>query len=526
MANVESPLTQGRGNCVDERSFITPFFLFCLSLLVRLAFLPIANNNGTDAWARLLIAESWTQHPNQIPSPVWLPLHFWLLGIAYWVGHSEFSARLLTAILGALTILPYYGLLRRVFGSRVALWSGALFATFGFHIAYSLATSSEGPTIFFLVLGFYGWARFRLDEGALWLIPAAIGFIAASLCRYEVWVFIALVAVFTLDFSRGLVSVWQNRRAWGQALEFVGIAGAGIFGWLIFSWHKWGGPLATAKYNAWTARYLQPQHGLIHRLIAVPGALAVTLDPLVCLLALYGLLHVRAWTDPLKRTLAAVALLMLALQIYNSVASNLTMARFTLMYDWLIFPFAIEGLLMLSKFWPTLVTRPAVTGLFAFSLLWQGGVTLGAYEGPQAIAAPLASVTVTLPLDPELRNLTGWLKAHRMQNEMIVVDQYNFEAVDITRYSGISLSRALAVPESVDPRSVESQVVDFVKANRPQMLVYCPEGILGTVWSLGEGDYVDVPRLKAHLRLRWQGDRYRVYDIEYSAPGVAAFVRE
>ena len=500
-------------------SWMRAFWLFLLALVVRLMFLPLANNNGTDAWARYLIARSWLQHPSQLSSEVWLPLHFWLLGAALWMWNSEWSARLLTVLFGALTVLPYWGILRRVFDQRVAFWSALLFALFGFHIAYSVTTSSEGPTIFFLVLGFYAWVRFRLGDGWIWLLPCGLGFVAASLCRYEVWVVIPMLTLFLLDFSRGWVSVWSNRRAWRQMVSFGMVASAGVIGWMFYSFWVWGNPLAAAKRNAWTAQYMQPQHSLVHRVVAVPGALIVTLSPLIAGLAIWGLVQTRVRAEPLKRALAVVALFMVGLQVFNSVTSNLTMARFTLMYSWLLIPYAFVGLSALSQRSLRVGSRAAFASVLLFFLLWQVGTTLGAYYGPAGIAARLSSVAPTLPLDPELRDLTRWLQTHRTPNDVVIVDQYNYEAVDITRYSDIPFSQALPVPASLDPFPVEKQVVEFVDRRRPRLLVYCPWGMLGKVWSLGDQEQAELPQLNIRLYRRWRGERYRVYEIEFLPRG-------
>lgn len=228
-------------------------------------------------------------------------------------------------LFGAFTVLPYWGMLRRVFEPRVAFWSALLLALFGFHIAYSVTTSSEGPTIFFFVLGFYVWVRFRLGDGWVWLLPCGLGFIAASPSCVET----------NGELRPGRL---RDSTAWkpnpGKS--------AGVIGWMLYSFWAWGDPLAAAKRNAWTAQYLQPQHSLVHRLLAVPGALVVTLSPLVVGLATWGLVQTRVRTESLKRALAVVALFMVSLQVLNSVTSNLTMARFTLMYSWLLIPYAFE----------------------------------------------------------------------------------------------------------------------------------------------------------------------------------------
>jgi 4-amino-4-deoxy-L-arabinose transferase-like glycosyltransferase len=503
-------------------SWRTASWLFLLALAVRIPFLFLADNNGTDAWARYLIARSWLENPRQLPSEVWLPFHFWLLGAALLMRNSELSARLLTVLFGAFTVFPYWGMLRRVFDPRVAFWSALLFALFGFHIGYSVTTSSEAPTIFFLVLGFYAWVRFFLGDGWVWLMLCGLGFIAASLCRFEVWLVIPLLALLSLDFSQGWASVWLNRRAWRQMVSFGLVASAGAVGWMLFSFWMWGDPLAAPKGSAWQSQHMLLHQSLLRRLIAVPGALVVTLSPLVAGLAVWGLVQTQVRTQPLKRALAVVALSMAGLQVLNSVTSNLTMARFTLMYSWLLIPYAFEGLCALSRHWVGAESRAVFGSVLLFFLLWQGGITVGAYYGPAGIAAELSSVAPTLPLDPELRSLTRWLQTQRTSGDVIVVDQYLYEAETIIRYSDIPSSQALAVPVSLDPSPVEKKVIEFLDRRHPRLLVYCPWGMLGRVWSLGDQEQAELPQLNVRLHRRWRGDRYRVYEVEFLPRGDSA----
>ena len=381
-----------------------------------------------------------------------------------------------------------------------------------------MTTSSEGPTIFFLVLGSYGLVRYYLNEGWPWLVLCTLGFSAASLCRYEVWIMIPLLAVCILVFSRfeaGLL----GRHIGAKTASFVLLASTGAISWMVYNFAVWGDPLAAFRRNAFGAKYLQPQQSFIHRLVAVPGALVVTLSPLFAALALWGVWEVarraRVQQGMLKQALAAVAMSLVALQVINSVRSNLTMARFTLMYSWLLIPYAFEGLRLISERWRVLRMRVLPGSAVVFFLLWQVGIAAGAYYAPPEIASRLSSVAPTLPLDPELRNLTHWLKTHRKPGEVIVVDQYNYEAVDITRYSDIPFSETLPVRESLDLPPIRQEVMEFIKQRRPHLLVYCPWGILGSLWPIEDQNETALPELNIRLRRLWQGRRYRVYEVDF-----------
>jgi Dolichyl-phosphate-mannose-protein mannosyltransferase len=503
----------------DAGARSTPGWLGPLLLAtgVRLIFLPIALNNGTDAWARLRIAQAWVEHPRRLPSTVWPPLHFWLLGCALWIWNSEWSARLVTLLFGSLTVLPFWGLMRRAFDRRVAFWSALFFALFGFHIAYSVTTSSEAPTIFFLTLGFYGWALFCHERRWVWLLPSGLGFLGGSLCRYEVWVFIVLLTLLLLDLSHGWHSLWRNRRAWQRAASFGLLSSLGAVGWMAYSWWALGSPLAAARRNAWEASHLQMHQSLPHRLAAVPGALAITLSPLVAVLAIWGI--IRVWGRPQvgnnpDRALIVAALLMTGLQVVNSITSDLTMARFTLMYSWLLIPFAFVGLRALCSRWKLPEDGRAFAALLCLFLAWQACVTVGAYwtDHPE-IADRLAVVSPALPLPVEIRFLTGWLKRNTSIGDSVVVDQFQYEAADIVRFSGLTLSRCLGVPLPANRSQVETTLSNFLAQQHPHLLVYCTKGQLGRFWPLPDKVDAGLPALGLRLHRLWEGNVYRVYAV-------------
>jgi len=489
-----------------------------LAFGVRLIFLFIAPNNGTDACARLMIARALMKNPFRLPSAVWLPLHFWLLSLSLWVWDSEWSARFLTLLLGAGTILPYWGVVRRSFDRRVAYYSTLMFALFGFHIGYSVTTSSEAPTVFFLASGVYAWVRLREDEGWRWLIAGGGALSAASLCRYEAWVYVPILSVFLLDFSQGLRSAWSNRSAWRRALGFGAIASVGAVGWIVYSLVRWGHAFAAADrtfvLNA--TDLLTVKHSRLYTFLVVPGASLISLGPFIAGLGICGVLWVIR-----GRTLPAAGLATLALgsggaHYYAAVAKNVTMARYTLIYSWLLFPFAFEALRLLSRRWREQSVRKAFLSVAVLTLAWEAGIVLGAHRLPATVADKLAVVSPTLPLPSEIRGLTGWLKAHTASTDSIIVDEFNYESGDIARFSAIPQSRAFCVPRRGSGGEIDRLISDFVNTRHPRLLVYCERGVLGTLWKLSDADEAEVPALGLRLRKLWEGQSYRVYVIEDS----------
>src|SRR5215467_8696021 len=355
---------------LDSRWTATWASLFLLALIVRLVFLPITFNNTTDAWSRLHNAQLWLHHPTALPPATshdaWLPLHFWLLGTALWVIKSETAARVFTVLLSTLTVVLCAGVWARAFGRRIALASSLVLALFGFHIAFSITTSSEAPTIFFLAAGTYGWVRYAAEARWRWLLLSTLALVAASLCRFEAWLVPPVLSLTLLDFSRGWSSVFSNGVAWRKSLRVAVGTCSGAVGWVIFSFMRWGDPFELPHRPIWLNTHFRPtvlHPSLSFRLLTVPGSLLISLSPLVAALAALGLVVVIARARGTARSLALVVLVLLGFNWWNSIRYEVTLARYTLLYSWLLIPFAFDALRWLSTHWRGADNRAAFSAV-------------------------------------------------------------------------------------------------------------------------------------------------------------------
>lgn len=196
-------VNSGSGDIKSRSSALGLSLLFLAALGIRLPFLFVAPNGTTDAWSRYHYAVLWLQHPGSLPratsSDAWLPLHIWLIGGVLWLFKTEMAARVFTAILGALTVVFLWGIVARAFDRRIAWASSLLLALFGFHIALSVTTGSEVPTIFFMAVGTYAWVRYATRKSATWILLSAFTFGAACLCRFEAWLCAPVLGLLLLD---------------------------------------------------------------------------------------------------------------------------------------------------------------------------------------------------------------------------------------------------------------------------------------------------------------------------------------
>lgn len=509
---------------VDSAAEKPWLWLLLLALAVRLPFVWLAPNNGEDALSRFQDTVSWLKAPGQLPLATstgnWLPLHFWLLGAVVWLWHSELSARLFTMLLGALTILPYWGILKCAFDRRVALASALAFALFSYHIAYSVTTSSEAPTLFLLACGVYCWLRFLLDGAWKWCVPAGICLSAASLIRFDAWIFVAALSVLSLDFSKGWASL-TNQSAWVRATGFALLAGGGGIGWMIFSQAKWGDSMELLHRNIAAIHSIPPilRHSLPFRLVVVPVSLVVALSPFILIAAAVGIVWVLEEGSRAAKALGVVALSLFAWSYLNSIFNELTAARYTLMYDWLLIPFAFEAFRRLAKrrpgWWPDRTLYAAALVLF---VLWETTSAVAGHYAPAPVADHLGPMSPLLEPHVETRGLTHWLRHNVAGSDTIVVDEFGFQSSTILQISRIDPSRAFQVhgPAYSDPVVLRSELSDFISARHPRFAVCSPYGPIGLLWSLDDRERVEVPDFGITLSLQWRGPHWRVYRISYA----------
>ncbi|MBZ5653408.1 MAG: glycosyltransferase family 39 protein [Acidobacteriia bacterium] len=495
-------------------------FLLTLALVIRIIFLLHTDNTGTDAWGRYTISLLWSQRPDHVPSDVWLPLPFWILGgvLRFWP--SESAARIFTLLLGTVTVLPFYGVAKRICTPWVAFCSAVVFACLGLHIGYSVSTSSEAPTLLFMIGGTFCWLRFRTDFKFGWLMGAALAFDAAALCRYEVWVFIALIGVLTIIEPRLENHRYSLSKRLSSGVLFVVAASLSSIAWSIFSLREWGDPLAQPHKTVWLNEHrpITLQIGIVHKLLAIPGDLTGTLGPIVLVLALIGIVKaLKNRNSSPAWDVAIMAVVMAGFHYYNAVVNGATMARYTLIYSWLFIILCFYGIEVISAKWSLSQSRTALVFTVASFVVWQSALVLGAHYAPCWIADKLGSVSATVPLRCELQQTISWLNVHLSPTDAVIVDDVQYEGTDVVRFSKVANLRYFRIPYMAeDTASLLSELSDFVKAHHPGVLVYSPRGQLGRIWQLPPGSLPQsISGLDFQLCEVWQNGEYRVYRLTY-----------
>lgn len=512
-----------REHIASHSSALRLSMLFLSAFVVRFVFLWVAPNNTTDAWSRYHYALLWLQHPGSLPqatsTDAWLPLHFWLLGAVLWMFKTEMAARVFTAILGALTVVFLWGIVARILDRRIAWASSLLLALFGFHVAFSVTTGSEVPTIFFMAAGIYAWIRYAATERLAWMVVSALMFGAACLLRFEAWLCAPVLGLMLLDSGEGWLAL-RDRRAWRRALGFGLLGSAAAVGWLIFSFIKWGDPLELPHRTMWLNLHFRPavlHHSFVFELLTVPASLAISMSPLVIVLACLGLLYVLRESKPAARAVAILVMALFAFNYWNAVRYEVTQARYTLLYSWLLIPFAFEGLRWLARWRDWLGSRATFSTVVIFFLLWQVGIVLGAAYAPPVVADRLGGMSPALPLQHEMRGLTDWLLQNHQASTAVVLDDFNWDSSSISRFAHLDRDVTFHVTAQyyADRALLKQELESFVRSRHPGLLVCSPYGPIGGMWSVDDHLQLELESLGLHLQLLWRGEHWRVYAISY-----------
>ncbi len=140
------------------------------------------------------------------------PLFPLLIAAAYPItGEWELAGQFWPLVLGVLVLFPLFGLIRRLYGQKVALATVFFYALSPYLSRLSLHVRSEIPYTFFLVLGLYFLQR-GIDRGnMLYILVTGISAALATLIRSEgvgLVIVCALYLIYRGWIKRGLKRRW------------------------------------------------------------------------------------------------------------------------------------------------------------------------------------------------------------------------------------------------------------------------------------------------------------------------------
>jgi hypothetical protein len=184
-----------------ETFLIIPFLLLIIGLklvvslyLWRTGYI----EHDPDGFTRSVRAWQWRSGLVKLEVDAWLPLQFWLNGwLMNFFPDLLRVPRVVNTLCATFTTINLFFIGRLLFGRWTGYLAGLLAAIFPWEIWFGLSGMSESLTHFFLSFGIVFFVYWLQNEIASrwWLVLASVGFLGATMLRYEAWFYAAVYAV-------------------------------------------------------------------------------------------------------------------------------------------------------------------------------------------------------------------------------------------------------------------------------------------------------------------------------------------
>jgi hypothetical protein len=221
--------------------------IVAVGLAIRLAVLPFATADGGDATYRVWIAWSWISNPTFMPSEVWGPLHFYLMGPVIWLFSDTVVAPvMLHVVFGVVAPLLMYAFVRIEFSNlRIALLVALTFAVYPILVRNSVSVRAEAPFVVLLLCAMIFLSLARKATGTWHHALIAGAFLTlAGMLRYEAWMLIPLFALV----------LWSK---WRFATIFVSASMVFPIIWMVACTVEYGHPLHSMMWSStWELNYM------------------------------------------------------------------------------------------------------------------------------------------------------------------------------------------------------------------------------------------------------------------------------
>jgi 4-amino-4-deoxy-L-arabinose transferase-like glycosyltransferase len=504
------------GQVTDKAWQEWSYGVLLVGALLRVVFFFFATNNGGDALARATVTAEWLQHPTwalEFAGPHWLPLHFWMMAVFSVLVHNVMlGSRLLSLLLGTVSLWVFWCLARELYGIRAALLSLVIFTFYSLDVGYSTTSSSEATYLAFVLAALLCFFLYR-KAGSLRLLALSgtLLTIAAGV-RYEAWVFIFLMGA--------LLVLNPPDRGYFSKPHLSGIAAFActaclwpIF-WMIVQWRNDGDPLFGIHHNADSIAAqlaINPSHVGLYSILLPPGVILLTLTPLALVGGLYALyLAVR---ESRGREMAIIAAGFAAIQ-FRSFATGalLAAARYTITDGTLLALIAGYGLYRLARKLAVVSYKTLLAATSALLILNLVAITvLSARQN--RFMDKFRSVSPLLQYPEHIQQVGQFLIPRLRPADTVVIDNYNEESNIVAAAIGLPLvpgKRAFLASEENPER-----VSRFISAQKPAYIVIAAAGSLNSYVPLSADCTSPVRFANAEFRCVFRDSRYALYSASY-----------
>lgn len=492
------------------------WLLISLGTTFRVISFGLSANSGGDAWTRVILTNYWLKHPTfKLVFHTYPPGHFWLIGLVALVFHDVvFAARLLSLVLGVLSLFLVWRLTEELFGACAGLFGLAVFVFYTTHIGYSTTSSAEVSYLFFVLLALYFFFSYYSKPPDLWRLGVAgTAFSVAESIRYEAWILCfgsGLICLwFTLQPKAGMPSVAARL---SSLLAFAVTAGAWPVAWMAYCWRRFGDALyqVTDTHKRVAILLAKLPQSPLYEIALIPAVLLLSLSPFAVVAVLGG---VKQWFT--SRTTAAFAILTVffaAVQLSEIARGEVVaVARYSLTLGALLAVLSGIGFEQFGKrFWPAVSSGTLAMVVALLSINLASVLALSEIKSP--VSDKIASISPRLRYVDRIAGVTSYLRDHLSPEDRVMFDDYNNESHTLAAASGIPLiygNRAYVA-------GIKSSITadEYLRTQHPRFLVYSDRGVFRN-WRELPSKCEAVSDRGVSLRCVYMNSFYRIYELTY-----------
>lgn len=515
----KDPISHSQYKRVERIDFWLIIGFVFLAFIIRLIWILNTDNCGNgDAGARLIEAKHWINSIQTttlaekftniqyflMPSTDWLPLHYYLMGITNiltdeWI----YSSRILTALFGAVSIIPLYKLTLLKFNKLSAIISSVILTFWGYHIFLSSQTLSEVYYVFFILWAYYlieRWYRTQDNKSLLLL-----GFTLVSLCwlRYEGWFFSFFVVVL-IPFIKQ-INNWKQYVVFSLLILFSTI-------YIMVLEIGWGlHPLKGILYSDYEVRLVLSEAPLSFS--SIVSTYAISFIPLIFLSTLLFLSNLKYRKEIILNLLYLIPMSAFLYKTFNGTLT--AQSRYIILYLTPLIPFLAYLISTILKrkyhlyfFLPLFVIIMNI--FFLKSIFIDQSIDLkynvGFHQSIQ-FCKKIKSGGFYLDNDPLEEGNNNWIVLSRsLSNKYSVVTQRD---IGNREYQKVVLG---TVQDSLNGNNLwePSDLIELIKARKVHYLVFFPEGELNKSLKFKhENEVFDIFKFKRIFKK----DEYMIYKV-------------
>lgn len=498
------------------------YLLLLFGFLTRATSFLLSRNYDGDSIIRTVMGADWLRDPFLIThaNPVtWVfgPLHYYLIGLSLLIWDNLWhSPRLVSLILGTLTIIPFYYLTELKFGKRIAVYATSFFCLYTLHVRYSAVATSEAAYLFFLIVSIFLFFRLKVTGRIRFLLLSAVFLNLATMMRYDAVLFVPVLGVLLLVNQDAKLRFELTANNLRKAILFAFLSLAFIVIWMVGDFrfnHDAFYSISTVqaehltliKDNIARRGYLL---NTLYNLLFWPAVIVLSFTPAIFILALIGLFESAV-------RLRHVDFLILFLAVYILYAYQSTLgeslapfARYSIILGVILLPFAGVGLSCLVA---SIAEKKArlLTFLTFFSMVISFAIMIPfSIPGKPYLRGKMSSVSPVTFLPYYVEELITWVNENVSPSDKIVLDSQAHESILIKFYSKLSDQQVKMRWENDD------ELMRFIQRHKPKYLLYSPYGKVKRLFNLNPANSIQKEKGLV-FQLLFKTKNYQIYQLTY-----------